>query len=84
MKFWEVVSAFRTHPDLIRKVFERGEWREPYLLWYQKLADLVDRQDRGILDALVPMDLSRALISLPHYAARGRADGSMRCARSKF
>src|SRR5437867_9080664 len=57
MKFWELVSAFRT--DAIGPVLSSPPWAEPYGRWYADFSDLVRRQDRDVLDALVPLELSR-------------------------
>jgi hypothetical protein len=58
MKFWEVMSAFRESEDVIVSVFNRNEWRNPYYEWFQNYTNLVDTQNRGILDSLVPFELT--------------------------
>src|SRR5262245_1874839 len=64
MKFWELVSAFRVSPDAIRGVLSRAAWREPYLGWYEAFDELVGREDRDVLDAFVPLELSREVARL--------------------
>lgn len=58
MKFWEVMSAFRESEDVILSVFNRNEWRHPYYEWFQNYTNLVKTQNRGILDSLVPFELT--------------------------
>jgi len=64
MKFWELVSAFRVSPEIVREVLSRPAWREPYGRWYEDFNRLVDAQDRGVLDARVPLELSREVARL--------------------
>ena len=66
MKFWELVSAFRSEEDLLVSIFSTARWREPYLQYWLSSNQLVSEQRRDILDALVPVDLSREV------AARSR------------
>jgi hypothetical protein len=61
MKFWEVVSAFRDEPEILRAVFSSDKWRGDYLEAYLNLDKIIDRQDRQILDAPVPIELSREI-----------------------
>ncbi len=61
MKFWEVVSAFRDEPEILRAVFGSDKWRGDYLEAYLNLDKIVNRQDRQILDAPVPIELSREI-----------------------
>ena len=60
MKFWEVVSGFgRRRPDILEEVFNSERWRKDYLGTYLNFDNLVARQERKILDAPVPIELSR-------------------------
>jgi hypothetical protein len=61
MLFWELVSAFRERRDLLHEVLHRPEWSETYGAWLDRFDDLARRQDRSILDAPVPVELSRAV-----------------------
>ncbi len=63
MKFWEVLSAFRSREDILRDVFSREEWRDVYLELYTNSAQLIRDQERSILDAPVPVELSREIAS---------------------
>jgi len=64
MKMWEVVSAFRDRQDILYSVFSRDEWRTRYLESYLNFDQLVDRQDRQILDAQVPIELTHEIAAL--------------------
>ena len=59
MKFWELVSAFREAPEPLREVLTSDRWGEPYGRWYAAFDRLVTEQDRSVLDAIVPLELSR-------------------------
>src|SRR4051794_22211748 len=59
MKFWELTSAFRGWPEMVRQVLALPRWRDPYLRQYEHLNRLIDQQDRGVLDAPIPLELSR-------------------------
>ena len=59
MRFWELMSAFRDWPDLLREVLASEPWRGDYLGLHARYSELVARQDRGVLDAPVPLGLSR-------------------------
>jgi hypothetical protein len=61
MKFWELISAFRERKDLLEKVLSSSKWQGDYWKWYQDFAGLCERQDRQILDAPVPIELSREI-----------------------
>jgi hypothetical protein len=61
MKFWEVVSAFRDEREILEAVFSSDKWRNDYLTTYLAFDKIVDRQDRQILDAPVPVELTREI-----------------------
>lgn len=62
MRFWELVSAFgRTQPDIILDVLKTEQWCDRYLKNYETYSDVVKRQDRNVLDAPVPVELSREI-----------------------
>jgi hypothetical protein len=76
MKLWEVMSAFRDRKDILAKVFGSARWRDDYGEIYQNFYELVSRQDRQVLDAPVPIELSREIAALYpaqflFYPARG-------------
>ncbi|MBN1936693.1 MAG: hypothetical protein JW934_18680 [Anaerolineae bacterium] len=63
MKFWELTSAFRDRPDILVQVFSEPTWHK-YLKWYRELDRLVAAQDRQVLDASIPLELSRQIAAL--------------------
>ncbi|MAG55613.1 MAG: hypothetical protein CMJ83_04910 [Planctomycetes bacterium] len=69
MLFWELISAFGSEETIVREVVSEARWREPYLAWVDNFAELVDTQDRAVLDAPVPLALSRSVAdrSSLHY-----------------
>jgi hypothetical protein len=56
MKFWELVSMFRSEEDLLRQVLNQPEWQK-YFDNYINLAHMVKIQDRNTLDEQMPGDL---------------------------
>ena len=64
MRFWELASVFRPPSTILREVLGRPEWRSTYGLSLQRLEELVEQQDREILDAPVPVELSRAVAAI--------------------
>jgi hypothetical protein len=70
MRFWELMSAFREWPDVLHEVFASEPWRRDYLALHERFNELVDRQDRAVLDAPVPLALSRQVAArCPHRFA---------------
>jgi len=68
MKFWEVLSGFRNWREVVLRVLNLAEWQEPYLGWYHRRNELVEDQNREILDALVPAELTREIVKqIPEY-----------------
>jgi hypothetical protein len=63
MRFWELMSAFRDWPDLLRAVLASEPWRRDYLDLHARFHQLVGRQDRCMLDAPIPLALSREVAS---------------------
>jgi hypothetical protein len=59
MRFWELMSAFRDWPDVLHAVLVSEPWQRDYLGLHARFNDLVGQQDRGVLDAPVPLALSR-------------------------
>jgi hypothetical protein len=77
MKFWELVSVFgrgRDRADL-RAVLEGSEWCDPWGVALDRFNELCARQEREILDAPVPLDLSRTLARLDRRTWALRGDG---------
>jgi hypothetical protein len=82
MRFWELVSAFRDWPDVLRDVFATEPWRRHYLPLYEQYNELVNRQDRDVLDAPVPLALSREVSArCPQRFIFDPASRVLRCAR---
>ena len=61
MKFGEMVSAFRDQNTVLEKVLRSPKWQSEFWEKYQELEQLVERQDRQVLDAFVPIELSREI-----------------------
>ena len=56
MKFWELISAFREEPKIIRQVLKQKKWKT-YYAQYKRFPDIVRQQNRDILDEELPFDL---------------------------
>ena len=61
MKFWEMLSAFRDQKTVLEKVLRSPKWQAEFWKKYQEIDQLTKRQDRQILDALIPVELSREI-----------------------
>jgi hypothetical protein len=61
MKFWEVVSGFRSCPSIVRSVLSTEQWRESYWQNYVAFESLVNEQRREILDQPVPLELTKQI-----------------------
>jgi len=63
MKFWKLVSVCKDlnvtlNADCVDKKWSR------YVNWYKRYSDIVNTQDRAILDSEVPNELCRELFKL--------------------
>src|SRR5690348_2909022 len=56
MKFWELTSAFREEPNIIVQVLKQDKWKK-YFDQYKRLEEIVQTQQRDILDEELPFDL---------------------------
>src|SRR5436190_11756234 len=56
MKFWELTSAFREEPDIIVQVLKQEKWKN-YFEQYKRFEEIVQKQQRDILDEELPFDL---------------------------
>jgi hypothetical protein len=56
MKFWELTSAFRSEPDILRQVLSQNKWNDFYRK-YKRLDEIVKTQQRDILDEELPFEL---------------------------
>jgi hypothetical protein len=63
MKLWEAVSAFRDDQETLATVFGTEPWRTAYFEAYSHFDELVLKQDRALLDTLLPLELTRAIAS---------------------
>ncbi len=66
MKLWEAVSAFRNATDALDAVFGSDKWRPVYFEAYSHFDELVRKQDRTTLDALLPLELTREIAARYH------------------
>jgi hypothetical protein len=64
MRFWELVSAFRSLDGVLERVLNSPPWRAIYADSLRQIDALVLRQDRSVLDASVPLELSRSISAL--------------------
>src|SRR5437762_7701081 len=78
MKFWELLSAFRTERTAIERVLSDSRWSTPYLAWLQDETAIVSSQCRDILDAFVPLELSRAVAAESAMTFELGVDGWLR------
>lgn len=62
MKFWSLVSCFRSDSSLLLDVLCRPEW-EFYYNYYRVFDDLVREQNRDVLDMELPDDLCLAVLA---------------------
>lgn len=63
MKFWELISAFRSETDNLKSVFKNDRWKK-YQNYYDNLNLIVAKQDRTILDEEVPFKLAKEVCEL--------------------
>lgn len=61
MKFWALVSCFRSQKELLESVLSLPEWNY-YYEQYLNYPDLVEKQKRDILDMVLPDDLCRSVL----------------------
>ena len=66
MRFWETISAFRDDPETLRSVLDSEKWHTPYGDWNSHFDEYVRRQDQQILDALLPIELTREIAARYH------------------
>lgn len=64
MKVWEFMSAFRWSDVSLIDLVHDERWVEPYGKYFDQFDQLVQSQDRAVLDSPVPIELSRAAASL--------------------
>jgi hypothetical protein len=73
VKFWELVSACRSEPDLLNRIADRRKWAI-FAEWYRQFDQLVREQDRAKLDAELPDDLCEHVLEASnsrYYVSEG-------------
>ena len=83
MKFWELVSAFRTEQSVLDAVFAEHPDHE-FSGHYANFNALVDSQNRDVLDATVPDELVLLVASRSTRTFSLSADGTLRLARTEL
>jgi hypothetical protein len=63
MKFWELISAFRSETNNVKTVLENPIWRK-YKAYFDNLDLVVKKQDRKILDEELPFELAYEVCQL--------------------
>jgi hypothetical protein len=63
MKFWELISAFRSETDNLITVLEKPIWKK-YKFYFDNFDSLVKKQDRKVLDEEIPFDLAYEVCQL--------------------
>ena len=58
MKFWELISAFRSEKENLNSVLDKPEWKK-YKVQFQNIDEVVNQQNREVLDKEIPFQLSR-------------------------
>ena len=82
MKFWELISAFRENLDALRTVLGAAEWSSTWGAAFEHRQDLIQRQERDVLDAPVPFELSQAVARSDQRVWSVSADGHLRLGRT--
>jgi hypothetical protein len=83
MKFWQLVSVMRVDNEreaLKTVVSSKPEWQE-FAAWLEKWKALVDTQDRGKLDYVLPEDLVLSALAHSKQLCFLSGDGVMRSRR---
>jgi hypothetical protein len=63
MKFWELTSAFRTETDNLKSVLSKDNWVK-FKSQYDNLSQIIQRQERLILDENIPFQLAKEVCEL--------------------
>ena len=79
MKFWQLVSAFRSEASVLKLVFASHDWGQ-FGDWYTRFESIVAAQDRLVLDEPVPDALVHAVASLSAQEFQLTPDGTLRIA----
>ncbi len=76
MKFWQLISAFRSEPAVLKAVLADPDWAE-FGDWYARFESIVADQDRITLDTPVPDALARAVASRSSQTFQLTSDGTL-------
>ena len=60
MKFWQLIDVFRDEKYILEKLFSNAKWRR-YLEYYNNIPDLIQKQNREILDMHVDDELLKEI-----------------------
>ncbi len=63
MKFWELISSFRTEKENLQKVLSNQKW-VTYKLCYDKIDKTQNFTDRELLDKEIPLELGKEVCEL--------------------
>jgi hypothetical protein len=63
MKFWELTSAFRSETNSLVYILSKPEW-EKYKTYYDNIENIVQQQDRSILDEEIPFHLAKEVCEI--------------------
>jgi len=63
MKFWELISAFRSEADNLETVLKNERWKK-YRNYYENINSIIAKQERGILDEEIPFHLAKEVCEL--------------------
>lgn len=63
MKFWELISAFRSERDILEFILGKPQWKE-FGDHFKNFTSLVKEQNRTILDQQVPYELIKEVCQM--------------------
>lgn len=63
MKFWELISAFRSERDILEFVLGKPQWKE-YDDYFKNFSSLVKEQNRAILEQQIPYELIKEVCQM--------------------
>ena len=63
MKFWELISAFRSETENLNSVFLNPQWTK-YKSHYHNINQIAQRQNRQVLDEEIPFELAKEVCEM--------------------
>ena len=81
MKFWELVSAFRSERSILEAVFAEQPDHE-FSAHFSNFSELVHTQNRAVLDSIVPNELVFLVAARSMQSFSLSENGTLRLARS--